>query len=191
VQTLPADWAGMVARHLQQHALPPVLAVASVPTAKGPALRLKHTGSETWLALDGSAFAPPQASDIERFARSLRKDGRAPVELTLMSDVPRRAVIVREAVARGGVWRASFDDGLNTRLYFDARSGELTAVRNDAWVLYDFFWRLHLMDYTSGEDFSHPLVKGASLLAVGLVLTGTVLAVLAARRRLRRRSRPD
>lgn len=187
VAVLPADWAATVARYLQSHPLPAVQAVNSVVTAKGPALRLKHAASESWIALDGSDFAPPAASDIERFARGLRKDARAPVEVQRLAQVPLRAGIVREATARAGVWRASFDDALNTRLYFDGHSGELTAIRNDAWVLYDFFWRLHLMDYTGGEDFSHPLVKGASLLAFGLVVTGSVLATLAARRAWRKR----
>lgn len=188
-QPLPAGWAAVLVRQLENPALAPVQTVTSVATAKGPALRLGHGGAETWVALDGSAFSPPEAGDIERFARSLRKDGRAPAKVERLADVPRRAAIVREVQAGAGVWRASFDDALNTRLYFDARSGQLTAVRNDAWVLYDFFWRLHLMDYSGGEDFAHPLVKGASLLALGLVLSGSVLAVLALRRvrRVRRR----
>lgn len=186
---LPVGWAHAVAKHLELHPVPPVRAVASSITATGPALRLQHDGSETWVALDGNAFVPPQASDIERFSRLLRKDGRAPAEVRLMTEVPVRAGIVREAAAGNGVWRASFDDALHSRLYFDTDSGALTAVRNDAWVLYDFFWRLHLMDYTDGEDFNHPLVKGSSLLAFGLVLTGLVLAVLALRRVRRRRAR--
>ncbi len=64
----------------------------------------------------------------------------------------------------------------------------LVAVRTEAWVWYDFFWRLHIMDHAGGEDFNGALLRAASVLAFGLVLAGAVLGVLAARRRLRRRA---
>jgi hypothetical protein len=185
VQPLPADWAAAVARHLSTQPLPePVLAVASVATATatGPAMRLRLARGESWVMASGGPLAPPDEAAVARFARSLYKGNGALAEVRLMAEVPARALIVREAGARRDVWRATFDDALGTRLYIDGRSGELVAVRNDAWVLYDFFWRLHLMDYGEGEDFNHPLVKAASAAGLMLVLTGAVLAVLALRR---------
>ncbi|MBL8348351.1 MAG: PepSY domain-containing protein [Rubrivivax sp.] len=195
VQPLPADWAGAVARHLAAQPTPqPVQAVASVATATGPALRLRHARGESWVAATGGPLAPPDEAAVARFARGLYKGTGALAEVRLLAEVPARLLIVREAGARRDVWRATFDDGLGTRLYIDSRSGELVAVRNDAWVLYDFFWRLHLMDYGEGEDFSHPLVKAASAAGLVLVLTGVVLAMLALRRTWRhwrrRRSLP-
>jgi uncharacterized iron-regulated membrane protein len=89
--------------------------------------------------------------------------------------------------AGSAVWQARFDDPWRTRLYIDARSGEFLAARNEAWVWYDFFWRLHLMDYGGGEDFNNPLLRTAAPLALGLVLTGGVLTVLALRRAARAR----
>ena len=58
-------------------------------------------------------------------------------------------------------------------------------MRNEAWVWYDFFWRLHIMDYAEGEGFNGTLFRCASIIAWGLVIAGAVLAVLAARRRWR------
>jgi len=189
-QPLPAGWAADVARHLAAQPAPePVLAVSSVATAGGPALRLRHARGETWIAAAGGAHPAPDEAAVARFAQGLYKGPGRLAEVRRLDDVPARALIVREAGGRRNVWRATFDDALGTRLYFDARSGELLAVRNDAWVLYDFFWRLHLMDYGEGEDFNHPLVKAASLAAFTLVLTGAVLAVLAARRTWRHRRR--
>jgi len=182
-QPLPADWAAAVARHLA--ALPatePVLAVTSAATATGPALKLRHARGETWVAASGGPHAAPGEADVARFAQALYKGPSRLAEVRLLAEVPARALIVREAGTRRNVWRARFDDALGTRLYVDGRSGELVAVRNHAWVLYDFFWRLHLMDYTEGEDYNHPLVKAASLAGLLLVATGAVLAVLAARR---------
>lgn len=182
VQPLPAGWATVVARHLDTHQLPPIVSVGSVVGARGVALRLKHADSESWVALDGGQIEPPDASDIERFARSLYIGDSPKLEVVRLESVPRRALIVKEAGDRRNLWLAAFNDGLHTRLYFDGTSGELVAIRNDAWVLYDFFWRLHLMDYSDGEDFNHPLIKGASIAALGLALTGVVLAILALRR---------
>ncbi|WP_140637251.1 hypothetical protein [Methylibium rhizosphaerae] len=61
-----------------------------------------------------------------------------------------------------------------TRLYFDGRSDQLLAARNDAWVLYAFLWHLLLMDYANGEDFTHWLIMAAPLLyaSVHPTLTG-------------------
>jgi hypothetical protein len=53
-------------------------------------------------------------------------------------------------------------------------------------VLYDFFWRLHVMDYSAGEDFNNPVLRVAVLAALALVITGGALLVLSVRRRRRR-----
>ena len=189
-QPLPADWAAAVARHLAQHpSASPVLGVASTATARGPALKLLHANGHSWVLAGGSALAPADEAAIARYARSLYQGDGTLAEVRRMAEVPARLIIVREAGARRDVWRARFDDALGTRLYFDGTSGELLAVRNDAWVLYDFFWRLHLMDYSEGEDFNHWLVRAASLAALLLVFTGLVLSLLALRRLWRQRER--
>lgn len=185
-QTLPGDWAVALERHVSsQPPGKPVLGLASAVTARGPAWRLRHADGDTWIAATGGLLPPPDAAAIGAFARRLYTGPGTLSEVRQLGEVPARALIVREAGGRRDLWRASFDDTLSTRLYFDGRSGELVAVRNDAWVLYDFFWRLHLMDYREGEDFNHPLVRGASLLALALVGTGIVLSVFALRRRRR------
>ena len=104
-----------------------------------------------------------------------------------LQQVPARLGLVRELGARRDAWVARFDDALGTRLYFDGRSGELLAVRNEAWVWYDFFFRLHVMDYSEGEDFNNPLLRAAASAALLLVLTGLTLSALALRRAWRQR----
>ena len=89
-------------------------------------------------------------------------------------------------MGRANLWVARFDDTLATRIYVDARTGQFVAARNEAWVLYDFFWRLHVMDYNAGEDFNNPMLRAAVLAALALVITGGVLLVLSVRRRMRR-----
>ena len=79
-------------------------------------------------------------------------------------------------------------DGLRTRIYLDGQGGEFIALRNEAWVWYDFFWRLHIMDYGGGEDFNNGWLRAASVTAWALVAAGAWLSVVAIRRRLRRRA---
>jgi uncharacterized iron-regulated membrane protein len=77
-------------------------------------------------------------------------------------------------------------DAANTVVYVDATTGDVTARRNEDWRTYDFFWSLHIMDYRGREDFNHWLIRGAAMLAMGTVLTGTILLVVRASRWVRR-----
>ena len=184
-QSLPADWAAVLAS--ASPPLPPALAVQSVATANGPAFRVRLAGGERWLSAAGGELPAPDAESIGRYARSLYRGGGALVGVQQLAQAPLRLLMVKELGERSNVWLASFDDALRTRLYFDGRSGELLAVRNEAWVVYDFFWRLHVMDYAGGEDFNNALLRAAAVAAVGLVVTGLVLSALALRRAWRRR----
>ena len=186
-QPLPADWTraldGLAARG-------PLLSVQSAATAAGPALKLRDAQGERWLSAAGGELPLPEAASIGRYARLLYRGDGALVDVQRLHDSPRKLGIVRELGDRKEAWLASFKDRLGTRLYFDVRSGELLAVRNDAWVIYDFFFRLHVMDYEGGEDFNNKLLRAASVAAMALVLTGLTLTVLALRRTWRRRRKP-
>jgi uncharacterized iron-regulated membrane protein len=107
-----------------------------------------------------------------------------------VSTIPLRLGIVAETGGRGDLWRVRFDDALATRIYLNGRTGEFVTSRNEAWVWYDFFWRLHIMDYADGENFNGTLLRLASISAFGLAIAGAVLAVLALRRRWRAAHRP-
>jgi hypothetical protein len=186
VQPLPQGWAQALAAQQATLGDAAVLELRQAATASGPAWRVKLADGERWWSAAGGALPPPGAADVERFARSVYRGPGALVSVVRVHEVPRRWLIVQEA--RGGrpLWLARFDDALATRLYIDATSGELVAVRNEAWVVYDFFFRLHVMDYLGGDDFNHPLIRAASVAALALVATGGVLSVLALRRAWRR-----
>ena len=184
-QPLPAGWTTALA------ALPPapgpLLAVQSVATAAGPALKLRYAQGEQWLSAAGGELPRADAESVGRFARSIYRGPGALASVTTLTEAPRRLGIVRELGERRDAWVAQFDDGLRTRMYFELRSGELLTVRNEAWVVYDFFWRLHVMDYSHGEDFNNTLLRVSAIAIFGLLLTGLVLMTLALRRAWRRR----
>jgi hypothetical protein len=85
-------------------------------------------------------------------------------------------------------WRIELDDGRGTRIYVDARTGEITARRNALWRVFDFMWSLHIMDYGARESFNHPLLVGFAALGLLTVLSGALVwgARIAKRRRATR-----
>ena len=190
---LPVGWAERVAPALQAAAqLGEVAAVAAVATPQGPALRLSYRAGPKPVIVpaDGTAWTPPNEAVLRRFGAGLYQGQAAVTALERVAHVPRRLGIVAETGGRGDLWRLRFDDALATRIYLDGRTGEFVTSRNEAWVWYDFFWRLHIMDYEAGEDFNGTLLRVASVAAWMLVIAGAVLATLAARRAWRVRSRP-
>ena len=60
-------------------------------------------------------------------------------------------------------------------------------MRNDAWVFYDAMWRLHIMDYSDGDDFNNTLLRVLTPLALLFVLSGILLTWTAAKRAVRNR----
>jgi uncharacterized iron-regulated membrane protein len=79
-------------------------------------------------------------------------------------------------------WQAEFSDG--TRIYIDADTGEVLALRTQFWRAFDFMWGLHIMDPLEREDTSHPLLWIAGGLSIVSVILGT--ALLFRRRRNRK-----
>lgn len=71
-------------------------------------------------------------------------------------------------------WRVEFAD--DVRVYVTTQ-GEIGAIRTRWWRLYDLFWGLHIMDWTERENTHHPLIIIATLLSLGVVLTGALLTV--------------
>lgn len=84
---------------------------------------------------------------------------------------------------RPPVWRADFDDWLETSLYLHPDTGRLLTRRHRFWRWFDFFWSLHIMDYREREDVNNGLLRVASLLGLTTALSGLWLAVYSFRTR--------
>lgn len=195
--TLPQGWAEQVAPSLQAAARAgEVVGVNTVATPHGPAIRVNYRGNKVpaIVPTDGSTWLPPDEAALRRFATSLYQGQGTVTVVEHLETIPRRLGIVEETGGRGNLWRVSFSDALGTRIYLNGGTGEFVTSRNEAWVWYDFLWRLHIMDYAGGENFNGTLLRVASVTAFGLVLAGMVLAVLALRRRwrmFRKQRNPD
>jgi hypothetical protein len=84
----------------------------------------------------------------------------------------------------GPVWRVQFNDGDKTTIYVDPSTGEVTARRSETWRLFDFFWKLHVMDYDDGADFNHPLLITAAGMAIFVSISGFILLIIKMQRSL-------
>ncbi|WP_164156289.1 PepSY domain-containing protein [Sandarakinorhabdus rubra] len=71
-------------------------------------------------------------------------------------------------------WRVEFAD--DVRVYINSQ-GEIGAVRTPWWRFYDLFWGLHIMDWQERENTHHPLIIAATLLSLGVVLSGALLTI--------------
>ncbi len=85
------------------------------------------------------------------------------------------------------LWRAEFDDGRRTTVYVSPASGQVVARRNNIWRVYDFFWMLHIMDYGGRDNFNHPLLITAAVVAWLLATSGLWLVAIWLTRRRRAR----
>lgn len=164
--------ADIAARHA------PLRSIELVGQAKGFNYRLTDpAGKKIWLdAATGTVVPPPDANRIGQLAREWYRGEAALASVRRIDVVETRAFgLVDELHGKVPAWQANFADGLNTRLYFTTDTGEFLRARNDAWVLYDFFWRLHIMDYGNGENFNNIFLRLLAPLALVLVLSGAVL----------------
>lgn len=75
------------------------------------------------------------------------------------------------------IWQIVFDDADGTHLYVQPLTGKVAARRSGLWRTYDFLWSLHIMDYTTRNDFNNWPVVIMSLLGLVLAVTGIGLLV--------------
>ncbi len=116
------------------------------------------------------ALSPVSREEAEETAR---RDQPSHPRAMRVENVAREDIEYREKPLPA--WRVDLDDAAGTHVYVDATTGEVTARRNALWRTYDFFWSLHIMDYTGRESFHHPLILAAAFLAVLTVASGASL----------------
>lgn len=163
-----------------------VTAIESFASPNGATFRMRTAKGPVLVPADGSVWRDPDSNAVARWAGVLYHGPGRLAGVTRIERDHRRAGIVLETGPRHDLWRATFTDRLHTRFYFDGATGEYLMVRNDAWVLYDFFFRLHVMDYASGEDFNNWPLRIFAVTALAFALSGAVLTFAAAKRALNR-----
>lgn len=141
-------------------------------TLRGPTvwvLRDAEGRSHLLDAVTGRRLAPlPEAE--ARLLASVQYEGVGkPVSVRWMPTPP------QEAGKPGPLWRVDFDDKEKTTFYVSPDTGEVVSRRSDVWRFYDFWWRVHILDFEAGENFNHPLLIAAAALTLVMSLAGVVL----------------
>lgn len=120
-------------------------------------------------AVTGEPWSQLSAEDIKAVADRLYKgDGEIRrLEKLLTAPYEYRGLLP--------VWQISYDDKDKTRIYLDADTAELKAVRTRIWRVFDFMWMLHIMDYKERENFNSWWLRLFSGAAVLFALSGLAL----------------
>ncbi len=168
-------------------------ALAAAPGATKATL-LERRGSIVWQL--EITDAPPALVDARNGAPLPRVDDEEARRLAVADVKGARGVIDATLFEKGApleyrdkplpAWRVVVDHDKAIHVYVHATTGEITARRNAKWRLFDFFWMLHVMDYSDREDFQHPLLTFFAVLAVLASASGLVLWGARLRRRFRR-----
>ncbi|MAC39923.1 MAG: hypothetical protein CMF76_05450 [Maricaulis sp.] len=149
-------------------------AVWRLETAEGPQMVDARTGEDL----------TPVDEDLAREIALERYAGRGALTEQVRIETP-----PREAGLAVPAWRFEFGPEDPATLYINSRTGELRAVRTTLWRVYDVFWGLHIMDWSTRENFNSWWIKATSVLAILFGLAGVVLTVYRIRWMLRPKRR--
>lgn len=140
-------------------------------TPRGPAWTLTPATGEPVVvsAATGLPFGPMSAAEASAFARRAYKGEAAVSGAVLLMTAP------EETGRTGPLWRVDFADREKTSFYLSPATAEVVTRRSGVWRLFDFFWRLHVMDWNDGEDFNHPLIIITTALTLSIVVSGFIL----------------
>jgi hypothetical protein len=160
-----------------------------------PIVYLGSTGADrvTLRMLQGQAVA-----EVSRGSRIMRYDAITgtplpPVDAQLAAIIAQKAWIGAKVAApitsrvttatpeyRGPLpaWRVAFADPDQTSVFIAADTGQIAAVRTANWRLFDFFWGLHIMDWTERDNFNTWWLLAFAIGGLVLGLAGTVLLVI-------------
>lgn len=130
-------------------------------------------------AATGQQLSPLSSDAIRDLSRQYYA---GPGELASLTLIERDAPL--EIQARPlPLWRADFDDWLQTTLYIHPDTGVLATRRHRLWRWFDFLWMFHIMDYEARTDMNNGVLRTATVAGLITVLSGCWLLYFSFRRR--------
>jgi len=120
----------------------PIEAVKSVEllsVAGRPIYKMTAEDTRFYDALDGAIWDGIDQAAALTAARRYYKGEASPHTIMKLETAP---IEYRGPLP---VWQVTYDDKPKTRLYLDANTGELKAVRTRLWRVFDFMWMLHII----------------------------------------------
>lgn len=125
-------------------------------------------------ARTGQDRSPLSQTDIDRLIAAFGDQADGLGELTV-------AYLIHENPLReyGGplpAWVIEYEPR-RQRIYVDASSGDIRAVRTTRWRIFDVLWRFHILDISGDDRFDSWWLKLAAFLGLTMVLSGLLLMV--------------
>jgi PepSY-associated TM region len=152
-----------------------VLSARTGLLAENPVWRLETIGGPVMIdAISGETLSPIGETLALDIARN-RQRGLGEIRSTTWLESP-----PREAGLSVPAWQIEFAPGETTpatTFYINSQTGELRAVRTTAWRVYDFFWGVHIMDWSTRENYNSWWIKITSIIALLFGLAGVYLTV--------------
>lgn len=147
-------------------------------TLRGPVWILRSGDQKpvTVSAMTGTPLAPMTEAEARAAAVAAYVGTGQPTAVAWLATPP------QETGKETPVWRVDFNDAERTTFYVSPETAEVEVRRSAVWRLYDFMWRLHILDFKNGENFNHPLLIGLTALTLALLVTGLILLVVRLRR---------
>jgi uncharacterized iron-regulated membrane protein len=123
-------------------------------------------------ATNGNLLSPLNESKALALAKHAYSGGGEVISAELITADPPFELSARHLPA----WRINFDDFGSPALYISANSGKIVTKRHEFWRLFDWMFRLHVMDYDDGANVSNWLLFIFALLAIFATCSGLVLS---------------
>jgi hypothetical protein len=156
------------------------IALRALPGQKAPLYEVTtRTGKVLVDAMTGQQLSPLSRDLVGELSQQYYAGGGKLASLTLIERDAPLEIQTRPLP----LWRANFDDWLETSLYVHPDSGVLVTRRHRLWRWFDFVWMFHIMDYDQRTDMNNGLLRTATIAGLVTVLSGGWLLYFSFRRR--------
>ena len=135
-----------------------------------PLIKINTMSGMSYLNQDGSPASQISLDEAMIIVRN--KTSLNPLSALEIFDVPAGAEYRGRQLP---LYQVVTDHQNNIKVYVDAFSGEIVAIRSSSWRLWDFLWGLHIMDYIDRDNINNVLIKIFSILALISSLSGVIL----------------
>jgi uncharacterized iron-regulated membrane protein len=173
VRAAPLDTAHALplAALMTKAGLSTVTAATLKSTPRGPIWALDlGSHEEAWYdARSGENIDEITQDQARRWAAAAYQGPGKPVKVVYYEEAP------VEAGVGGALWRVEFDDPERTSFYMSAFTGEVESRRSNLWRFYNFFYEIHIMNFSGVQNYNHPTIVAVTALTLTIVITGIIL----------------
>ena len=140
-----------------------------------------NQGNKTFNATNGNIINKVTKKQIINYSNIIYIGSGKIQSSKLLTGKSAKIVSKLQMIPGDSFWQVKYNDIWGSRLYFKSDTGEFIKIRNTPWIIYDFLFRLHIMDYsfTQDKDLNNWLVRIVVIFALLLVISGLYLTIKA------------